>query len=74
MLVPEAAMNKYHGGVPRQYEVRPPFEIAAMQTETQTCAVQTAAQNALGTRVRASYARHVVASLDDRQPVCHQLL
>jgi hypothetical protein len=72
MLVPEATMNKYDSRIPGQNEIRPSFEIAAMQTETQTCAVQAATQNALGTRVRAPYARHVVASLDDGQPVCHQ--
>jgi hypothetical protein len=72
MLMPETAVNKYHSEVLRENDIRPPLQITAVQTEAQTCAVQAATKHALGKRVRASYARHMAASLSDREPVCHQ--
>jgi hypothetical protein len=71
MAVPKTAMNENHGRILGQNDVGSPVKITPMKAETEASAMQAGAHDPLRTRMRASNARHVPASLYTCQPVGH---
>jgi hypothetical protein len=73
MLVPEAAMNKYHFPAARKNDIGFSRKIFAMQAEPVTEAVNQAAECNLWIRVFAGDTPHVGASVFCRKLICHCL-
>ncbi len=71
MSVPETAVHENNGASGREYKVGPAGKVPAMQAETETERVQTAAQRQFGFRVTAADAAHVEAALFRREHVHH---
>jgi hypothetical protein len=69
MPMPEASMNKNHGAVLRQNDIRSSRQIASMQTESKSEAVQNRTNGLLWLRVTAFDSGHVGAALLRGQPV-----
>jgi hypothetical protein len=71
MLVPEAAMNKYHFPAGRKNDIGFSWKILAMQAESVTEAVNQPAEHKLWTRIFTADAPHVGAATICRKIVRH---
>lgn len=61
--MPEAAVHEDYRPVAREYQVRPAWQVLAVQAESVAERVREASHGHLGRRVLTSNARHALASL-----------
>lgn len=74
MAMPEAAMHKDYGAVPRQNEIRTARKLPKMKAKSESRTMQSPTNRNLGLRIRPADPRHQFASPLSRDHVRHLTL